>query len=88
MLSINCPSGPVAPQSQVRATGTTSDCAGTSHNVSVDGNDLPHTWSCENGDFTITCTAPACSSTGSNIITFTVELGDEASSCDVEIDCP
>ncbi len=88
MLSISCPSGPVAPRSQVVVTGSTSDCANTGHNVKVDGNDLPHDWSCTNGDFTITCEAPACDPTGSNTIQFEVTLNGDEDSCSVAIDCP
>ncbi len=88
MLSINCPSGPVQPQSQVVVTGSTPDCDTTSREVTVDGQDLAHSWSCTNGDFTITCTAPACSETGMNVIRFKVTQGGNSENCSVDIDCP
>lgn len=87
MLSINCPPGPVAPGSDVSVTGSTSDCENTEASVTVDGNDVPFTWTCDDGAFTIKAKAPVCDSGSSNVMVFDVQLGTENASCSVEVDC-
>lgn len=85
-LSINCPIGPAQPGATVTATGTTPDCATTTGNVSVDGVDIPSTFTCDNGRFELSAKAPACGS-GQNVMRFEVACGDDSDSCLVPIDC-
>ncbi|MAG56568.1 MAG: hypothetical protein CMJ83_09785 [Planctomycetes bacterium] len=87
MLTINCPTGSAEPGSEVVTTGTTSDCANTVAAVTIDGAAHQHTWSCDNGKFTIKTKAPACEHGSSNVLIFSVTLGTERKSCSVPIDC-
>ncbi len=87
MLTISCPGGPVNPGGFIEVTGTSSNCNDTEAVVTMDGDELDHVWSCKDGVFKITMTAPQCGS-GSNVIIFRVKLGNEDDSCVVAVDCP
>lgn len=82
----NCPS-PVAENSLVVLTGTTDDCSDTTHNVSMNGNDVVHQWSCSDGKFRLSFTVPSCVAGQPNVVTSSVEQNGSGDTCVQSVTC-
>lgn len=83
----DCPWGSATPGRTIILHGTADDCEGIERTVKANNANVPFTWACEDGHFTIKFDMPPCVQGGTNVVTVLVMRGGVSDTCQIAIDC-